>query len=101
MRRLVAKTVCFSKHWPAYRVVNRVLDSIEHRLAEALEQAKDNGELNPGVDCKRLARLTQAQIIGLRSFHSETSGISMWSSLARIWHAFWTATHFNLAPGLL
>jgi hypothetical protein len=47
MRRLVAKTVCFLKHWPACRMVNRVLDSIEHRLAEAVE---NNGAGHSGRD---------------------------------------------------
>lgn len=55
-------------HLSINQEVNRVLDSIEHRLGEVLEQAKRNDELKPDVDCKRLARLLQAQIIGLRSF---------------------------------
>jgi AcrR family transcriptional regulator len=55
-------------HPPINQEVNRVLDSIEQRLGEALEQAKSNGELKADVDCQRLARLIQAQIIGLRSF---------------------------------
>ena len=33
-----------------------------------LTEARDAGELKPGVDCVRLARLLQAQIMGLRSF---------------------------------
>ncbi|MEX0604082.1 MAG: TetR/AcrR family transcriptional regulator [Marinobacter sp.] len=48
--------------------VNQILDAIEHRIGDVLERAKNNGELKPGVDCSRLARLIQAQIIGLRSF---------------------------------
>lgn len=55
-------------HLPINQEVNRVLDAIEHRLGEVLEQAKNNHELKPEVDCQRLARLLQAQIIGLRSF---------------------------------
>ena len=35
---------------------------------EVVEQAKRQGELAPGTHCARLARLLQAQIIGLRSF---------------------------------
>lgn len=53
---------------PIARQVNALLASIEHGLAEALEQAKAHGELKPEVDCARLARLLQAQIMGLRSF---------------------------------
>lgn len=47
---------------------NRLLNAIEQSLAELLEQAKTQGELSPDTDCARLARLLQAQIIGLRSF---------------------------------
>ncbi|WP_152208113.1 TetR/AcrR family transcriptional regulator [Marinobacter changyiensis] len=67
---MVVKTLLETSntHLPINQEVNRVLDAIEHRLGEVLEQAKSNGELKPDVDCKRLARLLQAQIIGLRSF---------------------------------
>lgn len=55
-------------HLAISQEANRVLDAIEHRLGEVLEQAKSNHELKPDVNCKRLARLLQAQIMGLRSF---------------------------------
>lgn len=48
--------------------VNTILSSIEASLRELLEQAKSRHELMPDTDCARLARLLQAQIIGLRSF---------------------------------
>lgn len=47
---------------------NGLLNSVEHTLTDILEQARANGELRSGTDCARLARLFQAQIIGLRSF---------------------------------
>lgn len=48
--------------------VNRLFDDIEQRLTGLLEQAVAEGELPENTDCGRLARLLQAQIIGLRSF---------------------------------
>ncbi|NMT62871.1 TetR/AcrR family transcriptional regulator [Marinobacter orientalis] len=47
---------------------NTILHAIEQSLRELLEQAKTRGELVAGTDCARLARLLQAQLIGLRSF---------------------------------
>ena len=47
---------------------NSILNAIEQTLTELLEQAKTQGELAQGTHCARLARLLQAQIIGLRSF---------------------------------
>ena len=48
--------------------VNNLFDRIEQDLTEALERARNQGELVEGVDCARLARLWQAQIIGLRTY---------------------------------
>jgi AcrR family transcriptional regulator len=48
--------------------VDAMLAIFELRLAEALNSAKEAGELRADVDCPRLARLLQAQIMGLRSF---------------------------------
>ena len=48
--------------------VNLILQDVEDQLAEVLRQAREAGELRPEVDCRRLARLLQAQLIGLRSF---------------------------------
>jgi hypothetical protein len=45
-----------------------MLATLEQGLCDALEQAKAMGELRSDVDCPRLARLLQAQIIGLRAF---------------------------------
>ncbi len=47
---------------------NALLDQIERKLATLLEHAAVQGELKPGTDCNRLARLVQSQIIGLRSY---------------------------------
>lgn len=48
--------------------VQNMLANIEQQLCLALEQAKATGELRADVDCPRLARLLQAQIMGLRTF---------------------------------
>lgn len=48
--------------------VNDILESIEKKFATILEEARHQGEIRPEVDCQRLARLLQAQVIGLRSF---------------------------------
>lgn len=54
--------------------VNALLAQIEQTLARLLEDAAERCELKPGTDCQRLARLIQAQIIGLRSYaQRETS----------------------------
>lgn len=47
---------------------NTILDAVEQSLVQLLEQAKMQGELAADTDCARLARLFQAQLIGLRSF---------------------------------
>ena len=46
---------------------SHILSIIESSLAELLEQARSRGELAPTTDCGRLARLLQAQIMGLRA----------------------------------
>ena len=46
---------------------NSILAAIERSLTDLLNQARQRGELDPTVDCERLARLFQAQIMGLRS----------------------------------
>ncbi|MBU0601337.1 MAG: hypothetical protein KKD25_02925 [Gammaproteobacteria bacterium] len=48
--------------------VDALLARIEEGLCEALECAKAAGELRADVDCPRLARLIQAQVMGLRAF---------------------------------
>jgi len=48
--------------------VDAMLATIEQRLCEALKQAQAKGELRADVECPRLARLLQTQIIGLRAF---------------------------------
>lgn len=46
---------------------NSILAAIEGSLADLVEQARVKGELAQSVDSRRLARLLQAQIMGLRS----------------------------------
>lgn len=48
--------------------VNATLESIERRFAGTFEDARSRGEISPESDCRRLARLLQSQIMGLRSF---------------------------------
>lgn len=48
--------------------VDGILAKVESRLCEVLHKAKAQGELRADVDCPRLARLLQTQIIGLRAF---------------------------------
>ncbi|MGP4844516.1 TetR/AcrR family transcriptional regulator [Marinobacter sp. 1Y8] len=50
------------------RKANEILGALEQGLLAVLMEARDAGELKPEVDCPRLARLLQAQIMGLRSF---------------------------------
>ena len=45
-----------------------MLATVEQAFCAVLEQAKARSELRVDVDCARLARLLQAQIIGLRAF---------------------------------
>mgnify|MGYP006430697829 CR=1 FL=1 len=61
---------------------NTLLDGIEQSIADALERARDQGELNPRTDCRRLARLIQAQIMGLRAFAQRDIDPSEVSDLA-------------------
>jgi len=57
---------------------NELLYGIERSIAEALTRARDHGELKSDTDCERLARLIQAQIMGLRAFaQRETSARSV------------------------
>ncbi|MGM0768203.1 MAG: TetR/AcrR family transcriptional regulator [Pseudomonadota bacterium] len=46
---------------------NSILAAIERSLTDLLNQARQRGELVPTADCERLARLFQAQIMGLRA----------------------------------
>jgi AcrR family transcriptional regulator len=48
-------------------LVNQRLQTVEDHLTDLLEKARAQGELKPDVDSRRLARLIQAQIMGLRS----------------------------------
>gem|GEM_PF-1953927 len=48
--------------------VQAMLAAFEKRLCKVLEEAKAIGELRAEVNCPRLARLLQTQIIGLRAF---------------------------------
>lgn len=52
---------------PIQAQVNTTLEAIELRFSSILEEAQRCGEIRPDTDCRRLARLLQAQIIGLRA----------------------------------
>lgn len=61
---------------------NELLYGIERSFATALTRARDRGELKPDTDCQRLARLVQAQIMGLRAFAQRETSAEQVSQLA-------------------
>ncbi|MDI9243689.1 TetR/AcrR family transcriptional regulator [Marinobacter sp. CHS3-4] len=61
---------------------NQLLQGIEASIASALLRARDQGELMPDTDCQRLARLIQAQIMGLRAFAQRETSAQQVSELA-------------------
>lgn len=61
---------------------NELLSGIERSFAAALNRARDRGELKPNTDCRRLARLVQAQIMGLRAFAQRDTSAEHVSRLA-------------------
>ncbi|MDX1635533.1 MAG: helix-turn-helix domain-containing protein [Marinobacter sp.] len=67
---MIVKTLLEVSHEqnPLGRQANAMLSEIELALADLLARARARGELKAGTDCNRLARLVQAQIIGLRSY---------------------------------
>lgn len=66
---LIVKTLLEASNTnPAlYSQAQSVLAAIETSFAELLESAKKQGEIAAQTDCRRLARLLQSQIMGLRS----------------------------------
>ena len=66
---MIVKTLLESSntHTALADQANGILAAIERSIADLLEQAKIKGELVQSVDSPRLARLLQAQIMGLRS----------------------------------
>lgn len=66
---LIVKTLLESSntHPALADQANSILAAIEQSIAELLEQARVKGELVQSTDSRRLARLLQAQIMGLRS----------------------------------
>lgn len=61
---------------------NQLLAVVEERLYRELLAAQEAGELRPDVDCARLARLLQAQIMGLRSFAQRSVDAAQVAALA-------------------
>jgi AcrR family transcriptional regulator len=61
---------------------NELLYGIERSIAQALLLARSRGELKPNTDCERLARLIQAQIMGLRAFSQRETSADQVSELA-------------------
>jgi AcrR family transcriptional regulator len=53
---------------------NGILSAIEHSFEELLDRAKARGELKASADSGRLARLLQAQIMGLRAMAERNPG---------------------------
>ena len=53
---------------PAQAQINDIFARIEARFAAIIDQARLRGETRPDLDCSRMARLFQAQMMGLRSF---------------------------------
>lgn len=53
---------------PLQTKINGIFWLIESKFAEVLEDAKRRGEVSEHLDCGRMARLLQTQIMGLRSF---------------------------------
>ncbi|KXS51917.1 MAG: TetR family transcriptional regulator [Marinobacter sp. T13-3] len=66
---MIVKTLLETTHTndTLARQAREVLSAIENTLTSLLEQARSRGELVPSTDCKRLARLIQSQIMGLRA----------------------------------
>lgn len=66
---LIVKTLLESSNTNTalYQQAKGVLAAIEDAFTELLEGARKKGELAPATDCRRLARLIQGQIMGLRS----------------------------------
>jgi len=48
--------------------INHLLEAAEDGFAQMLQQARALGELRSDLDCQRLARLLQVQVMGLRSY---------------------------------
>lgn len=55
-------------HEPLSEQANAALERIETGFEAVLKEAQKRGELAKNVSCARLARLLQAQVIGLRSY---------------------------------
>ncbi|WP_020210251.1 TetR/AcrR family transcriptional regulator [Gilvimarinus chinensis] len=53
---------------PLRSKARHLLQQVEQCFTAALEQAQNAGELKADVDCARLARLLQTQVMGVRSF---------------------------------
>ncbi len=66
---LIVKTLLESSNTNTalHQEAKALLTAIENAFTELLEAARKQGELAPDTDCRRLARLYQSQIMGLRS----------------------------------
>jgi AcrR family transcriptional regulator len=66
---LIVKTLLESSNTNTalYQEAKTVLAAIEDAFTELLKTARKQGELAPATNCRRLARLIQGQIMGLRS----------------------------------
>ncbi|WP_298183989.1 TetR/AcrR family transcriptional regulator [uncultured Pseudomonas sp.] len=77
--------------------VDAMLAMIETRLRETLQHAQAAGELRADVDCPRLARLLQAQIMGLRAFATRDVPDAQIVALADDMASL--LEHFRVQPG--
>lgn len=70
------------------RQAEAILQAVEASFTELLEQAKSHGELQQDTDCPALARLLQAQMMGLRAMAerdlNDTALLRLGEDMARI-----------------
>ncbi|UTF61471.1 TetR/AcrR family transcriptional regulator [Gilvimarinus sp. DA14] len=66
---------------PLRSKARHLLQQVEQGFTAALEQAKNAGELKADVDCARLARLLQTQLMGARSFAQSSPDVTQLDSL--------------------
>lgn len=66
---------------PLRSKARHLLQQVEQGFTAALEQAKNAGELKADVDCARLARLLQTQLMGARSFAQSSPDVKQLDSL--------------------
>ncbi|HET8800446.1 MAG TPA: TetR family transcriptional regulator [Marinobacter sp.] len=81
---MIVKSLLESSHTqPAIKSQSlAIMAAIESSFTALLEQAKTRGELAESTDCSRLARLFQAQLVGLRAVAERELGQEALAQLA-------------------